>query len=218
MHASILLPSVHEPYCDLFLRPSEKDSSGKEANSKNAWIDAVQTQVRRHLDDTPHWENSPAAKNISNENFNISDYETHVLPLLSHNKEYRSVHCCLKHNLGRPAINPLYMNPKMAKVSNIYSTWTLITWRNQMSYLIPINSWTSSTVLNIHLVNRGNIRDTVHIFCFSHIPVKWIEFLKQQPALIEHGSHAPVKELTDVERDINSEVKSSDGQYNKQVH
>jgi len=72
---SILLSFVHETHRNPVLHPSDEDSSDTEANDENVWIDPEQPPVRTSICGTPHWDNGPAGKLISNEYFDIFDNE-----------------------------------------------------------------------------------------------------------------------------------------------
>jgi len=75
MHNSILLPSFHGQHCDLYLHPSNDDSSDTEADSENACIDPEQPLFQTRSYVTLQLDNQPASKRISDEYFVILDNE-----------------------------------------------------------------------------------------------------------------------------------------------
>jgi len=93
-HDSILLPFVHVPHHDPFFHPSDHHSSDTEADSENACIDPEQPPVRTRICDTPHFDNRLAGKPISNEYFDVFDYEIDLWSPVSCEEEYRLAHWC----------------------------------------------------------------------------------------------------------------------------
>jgi len=192
-HDSILLPFVHEPHHDPRLHRSDIHSSDAEADSENACIDPEQPPVRTRICATPHLDNCPAAKPISNEYFNIFDNEIDLSSPLACEEDYRSAHWCIKHNLSRATITELFRNPMMATVSNCTSSHTLFKRLNKMSYAIGIDTWKSSKVCLNRLADPNNLRDDDYTRFFYRNHFECIEFLMQQPAFREHMSYAPAK-------------------------
>jgi len=216
-HDSILLPVVHEPHCDLFLHPSDDNSSDTEADSENACIDPEKPPVWTRIYGTPHLDIRLAGKPISNEYFDFFDNEIDLWSLFSCEEEYQLAHWCIKHNLSRAAINKLLRNHTMATISNFALSHTSFKRLNEMSYAMGIESWKSGKVCCNCLPDANNLRDNDYTRFFYHNPVECIEFLMQQPAFREHISYAPAKEFNDAEERIYSEVQSSNWWWNEQV-
>jgi len=216
-HNRILLPLLHELHRDPLLHPFDDDSSDTEANSHNACIDPEQPPVWSCINGTPHLDNRPAGKPISNEYFNIFDDEIHPWSPFFCKEEYQLVHWCIKHSLSRAAINELFRNPTIATISNFTLYHTLFKRLNKMSYMMGIDSWKSGNVCYNCLADPNNLHDDDST-CFLHCnPVDCIEFLMQQPAFRDHLSYAPAKEFNDAEERIYSEVKTSNWWWNEQV-
>jgi len=209
-HDSILLPFIHGLHHNPSLHSSNNDPSDTEANSENACINPEELPVHIHIYGTPHLDNHPTGKPISNEYFNIFDNEIVLWSPFSDEEEYRLAHWCIKHSLSRAAINKLFTNPTMATVSNFTLSHALFTRLNKMSYAMGINSWNSGTLGNNCLADRNNLLDGDYTCCFYCNPVECIECLMQQFAFREHTSYAPAKELIEPDKRIYSEVKSRD--------
>jgi len=136
---SSLLPLVHELHRNHFIDPFDNDSNDPEADSENACIDPEQAPVQIWIDGTPNLDNRLVGKHISNDYFDIFDYEIDLCSPLSRKAAYRLVHWCFKHNLSRSAINELFRNPTMATVSNLTASHTVFKWLNEMSYGMVVN-------------------------------------------------------------------------------
>jgi hypothetical protein len=139
-HDSILLPFVHEPHRDPFLYPSHDDSSNTEDDGENACIDPEHLSVQKCIYGTPHMDNPLAGMPICNKYFDIFDNEIDLWSMFSCDKEYRLVHCCVKDNLSRVAIDELFRSPTMATVSNFTLPHTVLKRLNEMSYAMGIGS------------------------------------------------------------------------------
>jgi len=132
-HNSILLPFILEPHRNPVLPLSDYDSSDTEANSGNVCIDPEQPPVRTCINGTPHLDNRPVGKPISNKYFDILEDEIDLQSPFSWEEEYRLVHCCVKQNLSRAAINGVLRNPTMATISNFSSSHTSFKRLNEIS-------------------------------------------------------------------------------------
>ena len=180
-------------------------------------IDPEQPPVRTRICGTPHLEDRPAGKPISNEYFDVFDDEIDLWSPFSREEEYRFAHWCVKHIFSSAAINELFRNSTMATISNFTSSHTLFKRLNEMSYAMAIDSWKSGKVCYNRMADSNNLRDNDYTRFFHCNPVECIEFLMQQSAFREHMSYAPAKEFNDAEEHICSEVKSSDRWWNEQV-
>ena len=128
------------------------------------------------------------------------------------------MHCCVKHNLSRVAMNGVFRNPPMATVSNLSSSHTSFKRLNEMSYAIGIDSWKTGKVCCNCYPHPNNHHDDDFTHFFYCNPDECIEVLMQQPPFRENMSYAPAKEFNDAEECIYSHVKSCDWWWNEQVH
>jgi len=179
-HNSVLLHSfVHEPHHDPFLHPPNDDSSDTEAESENACINPEQPPVRIRIHSTPHLDNRPAGKPISNEYLEILDDGIDPWSLFPCEEEYQLAHWCVKHNFRRAAFNELFRNPTMATLTSFTSSHTVFNRLNEMSYTMRIDSWKSGKVCCNRLAYPNNLRDEDYTRFFYRNPVECIEFFMQ---------------------------------------
>jgi len=79
------------------------------------------------------------------------------------------------------------------------------------------DGWKLAKVGCNSVANPNNLRDNDYAYYFYCNPVECIDFFMQQPAFREHMSYAPAMEFNDAEKNIYSEVKSSEWRCNEQV-
>jgi len=213
----ILLPFVHEPHRDYLLYPVDNDPRNSEANSDNGCFDQEQPPVRTRSYGSPHSDNGLARQPVSTNYFNSFDDQLDLWLLFLCKEEYWFAHWCVNRNMNTDAINERFSNPTIATVSNFTSSDTLFQRLNEMSDVMGIDSLKSAEVSDNWLADPNNLRDDDCTGCFYLNPVEWMEFLMQPPAFQEHMLYAPAMELNDGEKCINSEVKTNNWWWNKQV-
>jgi len=164
-HHNIPFVSIYDRYDNLFFYFLHDDSSDTEANGGNAHIDPEQSPVRMHHNDTPHFANRQARKPIRNVYFKIGNKDIDLYSPYSHEEMYWIAHWCVKHNLSRAAIDPLFRNHTMANVSNLTFAQTLFKRVNIMLHAVDIDS-RKSRKEGINCLANPNILQVNDCTCF----------------------------------------------------
>jgi hypothetical protein len=115
---SILLPFVHEAYCELCAHTTKDHSSYIEANSEYVSVDQEKPPVQTWVCCTLPMHHRLTRQPISNECLDMLDNDVDLWSMSFCKEEYWLAHWCVKHNLSRAAINELFQNPRMVTVSN----------------------------------------------------------------------------------------------------
>lgn len=205
-HNSIVLPFVHEQHHNPVHHPSNEDSSHTECSQRQCLYRSEQPPVQIRIYGTGRLDNCRARKQVSNEYFDTCHDEFDQWSQFPCDDQYRLVHWCVKHILSRAAINELITNPTMVTISNLSPSHPSLERLNKMSYVIGIDSWTSSKVCYNDMADPKNLRNDDYLYCN---PVECFVFLVQHPAFREHMLYGPAKELNDADEHIYSEVTSN---------